>query len=227
MSDLPARVRAALAAAAEPARAARMQAYMKSAMPYLGVPAAPLRAACKAVFADLTFASSAEWQAAVRELWDGAIHREERYAALELTALKQVRYFQTADALPLYEHLAVTGAWWDLVDPVASTRLWLLLKHDPAPMRTAMLNWAVDDDIWKRRCAFLCQNPARQDTDPDLLAACIAPSLDRPEFWLRKAIGWALRQYARTDPAWVRAYVVAHPMSGLSRREVLKRIGTE
>lgn len=227
MSDLPSRVRAALAAVAEPGRAAGMQAYMKSEMPYLGVPAGPLRAACKAVFADLTFASSAAWQAAVRELWDGAVRREELYAALELTAVKQARGWQTIDALPLYEHLAVTGAWWDVVDPVASNRLWPPLRHDPEPMRAAMLDWAVDDDIWKRRCAILCQNPAKGETDTDLLAACIAPSLDRREFWLRKAIGWALRQYARTDADWVRGYVAGEgaAMSPLSRREALKAIG--
>ena len=227
MSDLASRVRAALAAVAEPARAAGMQDYMKTDMPYLGVPAAPARAACKAVFADLSFASAAEWEGAVRAIWDGAVYREELYAALELTAVRQARAYQTIAALPLYEHLAVTGAWWDVVDPVASGRLWTLMRHDPAPMRAAMLAWAGDDDIWKRRCAILCQNPAKGETDPELLAACIAPSLDRSEFWLRKAIGWALRQYARVDPDWVRAYVAANAMSGLSRREALKRIGEE
>lgn len=229
MNDLPGRVRAALAAVADPARAPAMQAYMKSAMPYLGVPAAPLRTACRAVFADLAFAAAADWEAAVRAIWEGAAYREERYAALELTAVKQARPFQTVAALPLYEHLAVTGAWWDLVDPVAANRLWPLMRHDPAPIRAAMLNWAGDGDMWKRRCAILCQNPGKGATDPALLAACIAPSLDRREFWLRKAIGWALRQYARTDPAWVRGYVANHAdrLSGLSRREALKAIGGE
>lgn len=227
MSDLPGRVRAALAAVAEPERAAAMQAYMKSAMPYLGVPAEPMRAACRTVFAELAFASAADWEQAVRDLWDGARHREERYAALELTAVRQARAFQTLTALPLYEHLVVTGAWWDVVDPVASGRLWTLLARDGEPMRAAMLAWAADDDIWKRRCAILCQNPAGAATDPELLAACIAPSLGRREFWLRKATGWALRQYARTDPDWVRGYVAAHgdALSPLSRREALKAIG--
>ena len=64
-------------------------------------------------------------------------------------------------------------------------------------------------------------------TDLDLLYACIEPSLDSREFFLRKAIGWALRQYARTDPAEVRRYVAAHTarLSSLSQREALKRIG--
>lgn len=226
MSDLAARVRTALRAVADPTRASAMQAYMKTDMPYLGVTAAPLRAACKALFADLNFAAAAEWEREVRAIWEGAEYREELYAALELTAVRQARPFQTVAALPLYEHMAVSGAWWDVVDPVSS-RLWPLLKHDLEPMRAMMLRWAEDEDIWKRRCAILCQNPAKADTDPALLAACLAPSLTRKEFWLRKAIGWALRQYARVDPAWVRAYAAAQPLSPLSRREALKRIGDE
>lgn len=227
MSVLGEQVRAALAAVAEPERAPAMQAYMKSAMPYLGVRAAPMRAACRTVFADLDFASAADWERAVRDLWDGAHYREERYAALELTGVRQARPFQTAAALPLYAHMVVTGAWWDVVDPVAAIRLWPILKRDGAPVRAAMLAWAADADLWKRRCAILCQNPAGAETDPALLAACIGPSLGRKEFFLRKAIGWALRQYARTDADWVRRYVAeqADALSPLSRREALKAIG--
>src|SRR3569623_968634 len=138
MSALAKRVRAALEAAADPARAPGMQAYMKSAMPYLGVSAVPLRAACKQVFAGLEFASSEEWQAAVLAIWRGA----------------------------------------------------------------------------------------KSETDLALLEAAIAPSLGSKEFFLRKAIGWALRQYARTDPAWVAAYVAAHDaeLSPLRKREALKHI---
>lgn len=227
MSDLADRVRAALVAVADPARAPAMQAYMKSAMPYLGVSATPLRATCRALYADLAFASAADWEAEVRAIWNNAAFREERYAALELTAIPAARPFQTLAALPLYEHLVVTGAWWDLVNPVAAIRLWPILRDAGAPMRAEMLAWAADDDIWKRRCAILCQNPAKSETDRDLLVACIVPSLGRREFWLRKAIGWALRQYALTDADWVRRYVAdqAEALSPLSRREALKVVG--
>jgi 3-methyladenine DNA glycosylase AlkD len=84
----------------------------------------------------------------------------------------------------------------------------------------------VCDNMWKRRSAILCQLNARSETDLALLEACIAPSMASKEFFLRKAIGWALRQHARTDPAWVAAYVKRHEarLSGLSKREALKHI---
>ncbi|MBT2189221.1 DNA alkylation repair protein [Sphingobium nicotianae] len=227
MTALRARVLEALSAIAEPARAPAMQAYMKSAMPYLGVPAVPLAAVCKAVFADLAYADSAAWQADVLALWRGAKVREERYAAIALTGIRAARGFQRMDALGMYEEMIVTGAWWDYVDTIAGQRLLAILRAEPVAMKAAMLDWAVDPDMWKRRSAILCQLGAKSATDLDLLEACIAPSLDSKEFFLRKAIGWALRQYARTDPAWVAAYVARHEaqLSGLSKREALKHIG--
>lgn len=215
-----------LVAVAEPDRAPAMQAYMKSAMPYLGVSAVPRRAVCREVFAELSWKTSADWQADVLAVWRGARFREERYAALELSGVRAARAFQHIDALPMYEEMIVTGAWWDYVDTIAGDRLITLLQNDPAEMRAAMLSWSTDADMWKRRSAILCQLRAKGATDTDLLTACMTPSLGSKEFFLRKAIGWALRQYARTDAAWVRKYVTAHEnvVSGLSKREALKHI---
>jgi len=220
------RIRAGLAAIAEPDRAPAMQAYMKSAMPYLGVSSVPRRALCRELFAGLAFASSDEWQAQVLAIWRGAGFREERYCALELTAIRAARSFHTLEALPLYEELIVTGAWWDYVDEIAGNRLSLILKAEPAGMKSAMLEWSAGENMWKRRGAILCQLNAKAATDLDFLEACIAPSMSSKEFFLRKAIGWALRQYARTDAAWVADYVKRHEaeLSPLSKREALKHI---
>lgn len=200
---------------------------MKSAMPYLGVGAVPLRAACKRVFARLTYATADAWRNDVLELWRNAEFREQRYAAIELTGIRPARPFQRIDALPMYEELIVTGAWWDYVDAIATHSLCAILRNDPAPMKEAMLEWARSTDLWKRRSAILCQIKAKHETDLDLLYACIEPSMDSTEFFLRKAIGWALRQYAWTDPEEVRRYVAANAarLSGLSKREALKNIG--
>ena len=224
---LATRVREALEAVAEPASAPAMQAYMKSAMPYLGVSTVPRRAALKPVFAGLDWPDSAAWQADVLALWRGATHREERYAAIELTAVKAARRFQRIDLLPMYEEMIVTGAWWDYVDEIAGHRLWTLLRNDRAAMDLAMRAWSTDADMWKRRSSILCQLPAKGETDLDLLYACIEPSIGSGEFFLRKAIGWALRQYAWTDPGEVARYVAANEqrLSGLSRREALKNGG--
>ena len=221
------RIHTALTAIADPVRAPAMQAYMKSEMPYLGVSSVPRRALCRELFKELTWPSAAAWQEDVLAVWRGAQFREERYCALELTGVRAARGFQTMAALPMYEEMIVTGAWWDYVDEIAGTRLFLILKAEPEAMKAAMLRWARDENMWKRRSAILCQLGAKAATDLDFLYACIAPSLSSKEFFLRKAIGWALRQYARTDPAEVARYVKAHKaeLSPLSKREALKHIG--
>lgn len=220
-------VRQALQAVAEPALAPGMQAYMKSAMSYLGVSTVPRRAALKPVFAGLVWSDAAVWRADVLDLWRNAEFREERYAALELCAVKAARPFQRIDALPMYEEMIVTGAWWDYVDEIAGHRLWDVLRNDRAAMRKAMRAWSTGSNMWKRRSAILCQLPAKTETDLDLLYACIEPSIGSNEFFLRKGIGWALRQYAWTDPDEVARYVAANAdrLSGLSQREALKNGG--
>lgn len=226
MNILAATLRTRLTAIADPARAPAMQAYMKSAMPFIGVSTVPLRTTCKQLFATLSYADSAAWQRDALEIWRGAQFREERHAAIELTGIRAARPFQTIDALGMYEEMIVTGAWWDYVDAIATQRFWPILQHDPAAMKQRMLAWASDDDMWKRRSAILCQIKAKADTDLDFLHACIEPSLDSKQFFLRKAIGWALRQYARTDPQWVSRYVSDHAgvLSPLSRREALRHL---
>lgn len=203
-----------------------MRAYMKSDMPYLGISAVSLRAVCKDAFRELTWPDGAAWAADVLAVSHGARFCEERYCAMLLTGVRVARAFQTMDALPLHEELIVTGAWWDYVDEIATNRLGLILKADPAAMKPAMLAWARGDDLWKRRSAILCQLHAKAATDRHFLMACIAPSLGSKAFFLRKGIGWALRHFARTDPDWVRAYVADHEaeLSPLSKREALKHL---
>ena len=221
------KLRKALQAAADPARAPAMQAYMKSVMPYHGLSAPLLRKVCKAVFVDVQFESAQQWQALVLGIWRGAIFREERYAAVALTGDKRARPFQTPAAMKMYEELIVTGAWWDYVDDIASHRVGPILRDYPAPMRRKMLAWSKSKNLWKRRTAILCQLGFKADTDLDLLYACIEPSLDSREFFLQKGIGWALRQYAWIDPDEIERYVRLNQarLSALSRREALKNIG--
>jgi 3-methyladenine DNA glycosylase AlkD len=221
--------RARLRQDAKPERAAGAQAYMKSAMPFYGVDSKTLRAGCKAVFAAHPLATPASWQGAALRLWREATHREERYVAVELTGARPYRKapFQALDALPMYEEMIVNGAWWDYVDAVAANRVGAyLLRAHPREMKKTLLAWARGDDLWKRRSAIISQLTFKGDTDLTLLTRCIGPSLGRREFWLRKAIGWALRQHARTDPGWVIGYVEEHAaeLSPLSRREALKHV---
>lgn len=221
-------IRGALAAAGNPERAVAQQAYMKSEMPFRGIGSRELTALLRPILADPAYRIShrGEWDAAVLDLWDAATHREERYAAIALTGHRAYRAWQDPDAVPLYEHLVRTGAWWDLVDPVASNRIGpILLAHREA-LTPLVRAWATDDDLWVRRTAILSQLAFKADTDTALLCACVEPNLADRSFWIRKAIGWALRQYARTDPEWVRDTVSTYGerLSGLSRREALKHL---
>ncbi|MFI5362317.1 MAG: DNA alkylation repair protein [Elusimicrobiota bacterium] len=223
---LLARVREALRAAADPAKAPQMRAYMKSEMPYHGVPTPELRRICRELFSDVEFASAGAWRAAVLSLWRGAKFREERYAALNLAGHRASRPFQTPEAMPVYEEMIVTGAWWDYVDDIASHRVGPILRAYPRVLKPLMRHWSRCPNLWKRRTSIICQLGSKKEIDLKLLHDCIAPSLDSKEFFLRKAIGWALRQHAWIDPKEIRNYVKTHPgLSPLSRREALKNIG--
>ena len=218
-------LRAQMAAAANPAKAAGMQAYMKSTMPYHGVNLPAVRSISRKAF-DGSAMSCAEWQATILELWRGARYREERYAALFLLGLKRHRACLTPKQMPMLEELIVTGAWWDYVDSVAGL-VGDLLRRYPGQVRAMMRDWSTDTDKWKRRVSITCQLGFKRDTDLDLLYANIEPNLADRDFFIRKAIGWALRQYAWTDPQEIARYVRDHEarLSGLSRREALKNIG--
>lgn len=219
-------VREALAAAGDPARAAQQQAYMKSALPYHGVAMPEVRATMRTLLASYAPTDRADHEATVQALWDGATHREEWYAAISLVRLPRLRHWLDPDALPLLRHLVTTGAWWDVVDEVATHPVGeTLLRHREA-VTPVIRAWAVEDDLWLRRTAVVCQVGAKGETDRDLLRDAIVANVDDRSFWLRKAIGWALRSYSRTDPDWVRAEVerLGPWLSGLSRREALKNL---
>jgi 3-methyladenine DNA glycosylase AlkD len=226
VSKLLGTLRSELQRAADPDKAEGMQRYMKSSMPYHGVPATALRAVCKRVFADISLGDATAWRREVLAIWEGARHREEWYAAVELAGHRKAKSYQTLDALPLYEQMIVEGAWWDIVDGVASHRLGTLLRDDPKSMSRTMRAWSTDEDLWKRRASIIAQLTFKEATDLALLYDCISPSLDSREFFLQKAIGWALRQLAWTQPTEVRRYVRAHEreLSPLSKREALKNL---
>ncbi len=202
-----------------------MQRYMKSAMPYRGVTTPVLREICRQVLPAYPLESSADWRDTVLELWDMASYREERYAALELVGHRRYARFRTLEALPLYVQLIVSGAWWDLVDGLATHQVSDLLRCAPEVMRGQLLAWSQGEDAWLRRTSIICQVGFKHSTDQALLYACIEPNLHERGFFLRKAIGWALREYGKVAPDAVAAYVAAHPeLSPLSRREALKYV---
>ena len=170
-----------------------------------------------------------DWLATVLDLWRNAAYREERYAAQDVSGAPQFRAFRTLEALPLYEEMVVNGAWWDLVDDVATHKLRRacgpLSGGDGRPY--ARMEHAIAD-LWKRRSSIICQVKRKEATDLALLFHCIETNLADPDFFIRKAIGWALRDLAWTDLQTVEDYVSqnANRLSALSKREALKNADT-
>jgi len=222
-TDLTDAIRAALRGSARPELAGPMQAYMKSATPYLGVRVPAVRALTRAEARRRPFATRADVADTVLALWRAADYREERYAAIALLDTPAARPLRDPDLLGTLRVLIVTGAWWDYVDELAR-RVGDLLLGWPGQVRPALVTWARGPDIWLRRASIICQLGARDRSDLGLLTLAIEASLGQREFFLRKAIGWALRDYARTDPAWVRSFAETHELSPLSRREALKHL---
>lgn len=222
------RVRDAFAAHADAARATQMQAYMKSAMPYHGVQKPVATKLLREVFDGYPFESAEQWDADVRAIFDGARFREEWYAALALLSHRKAKRFESADrweaALALHEHLIVGASWWDIVDEVAAHRVGALLAAAPSKMKPAMRAWSRSPHMWKARTSILAQLRFKKATDEDLLFACIEPSIDSKEFFLRKAIGWALREHSKSNADAVVRFVRANEarLSGLSKREALR-----
>ncbi len=201
---------------------------MKSEMLYRGVPMPEQRKIYKVIFDDHPIADQEKWVATALELWRKASFREERYAAIELTGHCPYRQFQTMEVMPMYEEMIVTGAWWDYVDWVAIQRVGaFLLPSFPGKVKPLMRKWSRDDDMWKRRTSIICQVSFKQETDLDLLYYCIAQNFEHKDFFIRKAIGWALRSYAWIDPKEVVKYVKANDdrLSALSKKEALKNVG--
>lgn len=189
---------------------------MKSAMPFLGVRAQALQQVCRQAFAEH---GDEGWQDAVLRLWHEAEFREERYAALRL-----LRRHAREAPLPLVDELVVDGAWWDYVDSLARVA-GEVLRRDPA-VADEMRAWSRDENLWKRRVSIICQLGFGRETDLALLYDCIEPNLEDRDFFVRKAIGWALREYSKTDPEEVARYVREHAgrLSGLSRREATRHL---
>lgn len=223
MNGLIDEIRRELRAAADPARAPGMQAYMKSDMPYLGVAMPIVRKIVKAATKADPPDTVAELEGMVRHIWDGAQFREERYVAGMIADLPLAS--GRLELIELHEYMTITGAWWDLVDPIAHR---IADLHDAHPSQTAKIvrDWSTDDDIWLRRLAIISQLGRKERLDPQLLTDVIEPNVADREFFIRKAIGWALREYARIEPEWVRAFVADREdvLSGLTKREALKHL---
>lgn len=209
---------------ANPTRAAQQQAYMKSTQPFAGLTAPELRAALKVIFKEHQPATESAWRREVLTLWRSAPVREQQHAAIDLAFHKPCRAWLTSNHWDMLDELIVSGAWWDFIDALAPNHHAWLLANEPRVTKPLLRAYASDDNLWRRRVAILCQLKTKAATDEALLFGCIRESLDHKEFFVRKAIGWALRAHSRTNPDGVVDFIQqhAHRLSPLSKREGLK-----
>lgn len=200
-----------------------MQAYLKTDQPFLGVMADGRVEVVREVDARFPAADVHENEAQVAALWREP-EREMQYVAVGLA--RRRRKLVGARSLPLYERMIREGAWWDLVDEIAIHLVGVAGLAESDTIRTAMDVWIEDPDMWIRRTSIIFQNRHRGKTDEArLFRYCLARAHEK-EFFIRKAIGWALRDYAKTNPEAVRGFVETYRdrLSGLSSREATKHL---
>ncbi|HJR92253.1 MAG TPA: DNA alkylation repair protein [Acidimicrobiia bacterium] len=211
-------VQSELALHADPEAARAMAAYMKTGRPFYGVKKpqrVPIDRHIRQAYAPV---SPSDYQEKVLALWR-LPHREEKYLAIGYS--NAFPGFLTLDQIDLFEHMVVEGAWWDFVDDLASRNIGAVVRSEREAMRPVLEAWIDHDDMWLRRTALLSQLRHKEDTDAAMLFDFCLRRSGETEFFIRKAIGWALREYSRTDPDAVHRFLDAHQneLSGLSRRE--------
>jgi len=199
----------------DPVNALPMARYMRSQFAFLGIPRTKRDRLQKGFLQVARRTGIIDWDF-VTECWD-LPEREYQYLAMDYLVVL-CNHLQPKDIKRL-EKLIISRSWWDTVDLIAARLLGGLYARHPQEMRNAILQWSEGDNLWLRRSAILFQLKYKHKTDTDLLGHIIAQNCGSQEFFIDKAIGWALREYSKTDPAWVRDFMASHDLSRLSRRE--------
>jgi 3-methyladenine DNA glycosylase AlkD len=212
---------AAFAAAASPADAAPMKRYMRDQFEFLGLKTPLRRSLSRGLLRAARRAEDVDWEF-VEACWDQA-EREYQYLAVDYLQAVMDRLLTAVD-LPRVRSLVTRKSWWDTVDGLDRLVGAIALRY-PEAKRT-VLEWSLDGDFWIRRVAIDHQLTLGARTDTALLARVIENNLGQSEFFVNKAIGWALRDYSKTDPEFVRRFVDSHrsKMAPLSVREASKRL---
>lgn len=216
-------VRKELKRLANAQKAVEMAAYMKTKMPFYGVQKpdrVPILRHLKSHFrpADLN-----EYTDTVLALWNEP-HREEKYFAINYADTFQE--FVVLESIPLFERLIREGAWWDFVDPVSIDLVGHVYLNQRKKLRSKIEKWSRDDDMWIRRASLICHLHHKGETDEEQLFDLCLQLAHEKEFFIQKGMGWALREYSKTEPNAVRKFVEKNKskLSKLTYREGLKHL---
>lgn len=203
-------------------KAPQMQAYMKTDQPFYGVQSKLRKHIFRNAIKKFPIISRDSWEKVILELWNGT-HREEMYQTLEVA--ERYKKYHDETAWNLFEKLLRSATNWDTVDWLSSNLIGRLVEKY-RHFEKQLLEWSDDENFWVRRASLLAHLKHKEKTNTKLLASTILKLAHEKEFFIRKAIGWVLRQYSYTDPEWVLQFVKNHEdkLSGLSKREALKAL---
>jgi len=208
---------------ANPDQAPAMKKYMRDQFEYLGIKTPQSVALQKEFYAKHGLPEVTELDTVLRDLWS-LPQREFQYVAVGL--LGRFNKQLPPEFVDTIEYLITTKSWWDTVDGLAAWTVGVHFKRYPAVRKKYLARWRKSDNFWLRRTTILFQLNYKEETDFDLLCNIIRENLGSKEFFINKAIGWALRQYARADPKAVKKFVNAtKELNPLSRREAMKHLG--
>ena len=202
-----------------PKIAVQMEAYMRNQFRFLGIKAAMRKELLKPFLIQTKRPSIDELRTVVKALWKNP-YREFQFSAMELTS--KYNKVLDPDYFVLFEYMITTKSWWDTVDSIAANLVGNLVKNYPDQGMKQINKWRKSNNLWLVRTCIIFQLKYKSDVDEQFLFSIIEENLDHPDFFIRKAIGWALRQYAKFNPNPVLEFVNDHELSGLSRREALK-----
>jgi 3-methyladenine DNA glycosylase AlkD len=207
--------------AADPARAFQMKKYMKDQFPFFGIPANPRRVICAEFLKENGLPEKVILNEVIKELWEKK-EREFHHFGAELVN----RYKKSVEEkdIDMFRWMLVNKPWWDTVDFIAANLVGNYFQAFPEKAESTMKNWLESGNMWLQRTTIIFQLKYKKNTDLKLLARQINALKHSKEFFIRKAIGWSLREYSKTDPEWVQDFVSKTDLSPLSKREALKRI---
>lgn len=199
--------------------AVKMSKYMRNQFAFFGLASPKRETLSKAFVQEFGYPDNEILDEVILSLWE-APQRELQYFAMEIL-VKMMRK-APENRIILYEKLLISKSWWDTIDLIAAKLVGMQIKLYPSQIDIYIEKWRVGQNFWLNRTAILFQLKYKQHTDFELLKRCIEPHRHESEFFLRKAIGWALREYSKTNAAAVLAYIDSVELSPLSRTEAVK-----
>ncbi len=206
---------------ADPAQAAPMKKYMRDQFDYLGIKSPQVKLLLREHVTRHGLPTLEEIDEIALDLWS-LPQREFQYAAMSL--MERLEKKLPKSSIKTLEFMITHRSWWDTVDNISHI-VGVHFRRFPDVKEKYLAKWRVSKNIWLRRTAILFQLDYKKETDFDLLSKIIRENLDSDEFFINKAIGWALRQYAYTDAKAVKKFVKATDLHPLSRREAMKHLG--